>query len=584
MPTDTSVNRICPKCKKNVKSQLVTCGLCKLNYHLNCSPVSKPNSKLWVSWTCENCITLFPFSDQEDVTSCLPPNNISNIISFENMIFNPFDLDIATKTNLSDVDPDANSIQGLKEPCRYYNENQFEHLIKRLPSDQILSAFHLNIRSLPKNYDHLSQLLSSMNHNFSIIALTETWLSEDTINLYELPLYNSLHLTRKHKSGGGVVLYIRNDYDYVQRADLSVNFQGTDTESIFIELTQSKNGRKIIIGCIYRPPDSDLNNFNNSMASALDRITREGKMCYILGDYNINLFKSETHSSTQDFLNNLYSNYFYPIIHKPTRVTDRSATLIDNILTNSLNKVLQSGILYSDISDHFPIFQFTVFDEHKGTHFDIKRTYRKFNERNTASFKQLLSDLSWNNVYAQTNPNGAYQAFMESFNTAFNKCFPQITAKKALRQDFHKPWFTPGLHKSSKEKNKLYKKFLKNPTSHNQMSYKAYKNKFTHLLRSAKKKFFAEKFKESANNIKATWSIINQLLHKKKSMAKFPTYFSDSGKTFIDPLEIACKFNDFFANVGASLAKKINHPWTILMVVFPLLNILIVQRAVRFKT
>ena len=238
-----------------------------------------------------------------------------------------------------------------------------------------------------------------MNHNFSVIALTETWLSEDEKNLYELPLYNSLHLT-KHKTGGGVVLYIRND-DYVQRADLSVNSEGADTESIFIELTLPKNGRKIIIGCVYCPPDTDINNFNNYMASSLDRITKEGKMCYVLGDYNINLFKSETHSPTQDFLNNLYSNNFYPIIHKPTRMTDRYATLIDNILTNSLNKVSQSGIFYSDII--LIIFQFTLFDKYKEAQSDIKVTYRKFNERNIASFKQLLSDLPWDNVYAQND-------------------------------------------------------------------------------------------------------------------------------------------------------------------------------------
>lgn len=55
----------------------------------------------------------------------VPPNNIANIPPFENMIFNPFDLDLVTTTNLSDVDPDENSIQGMKEPCRYYNEKQF---------------------------------------------------------------------------------------------------------------------------------------------------------------------------------------------------------------------------------------------------------------------------------------------------------------------------------------------------------------------------------------------------------------------------------------------------------------------------
>lgn len=43
-------------------------------------------------------------------------------------------------------------------------------------------------------------------------------------------------------------------------------------------------------------------------------------------------------------------------------------------------------------------------------------------------------------------------------------------------------------------------------------------------------------------------------------MVNFPTYFSDSGKTCTDPFEIACKFNDCFVNVGASLAKKIKNP------------------------
>ena len=107
--------------------------------------LTKLNSELWTSWTCEKCIALFPFSSYEDVNSCFPPDNITNITSFENMIFNPFELNMVNNTNLSDVDPDANSIPGMKEPCRYYNEKQFEHLIRSLPSDYYLfSAFHLN--------------------------------------------------------------------------------------------------------------------------------------------------------------------------------------------------------------------------------------------------------------------------------------------------------------------------------------------------------------------------------------------------------------------------------------------------------
>ncbi len=126
------------------------------------------------------------------------------------------------------------------------------------------------------------------------------------------------------------------------------------------------------------------------------------------------------HSPTQDFLNTLYSNYFYPIIHKPTRVTDRSATLIDNILSNCLNKEMHSGILYSDITDHFPIFQFTVLNNNIENQANIKVTYRKYNKRNITRFKQLMKDASREDVYAHGDTNSAYQTFMDSFNLVFN--------------------------------------------------------------------------------------------------------------------------------------------------------------------
>ena len=43
---------------------------------------------------------------------------------------------------------------------------------------------------------------------------------------------------------------------------------------------------------------------------------------------------------------------FYPLINKPTRITDSSATLIDNIFTNVHNTETKSGIWITDISDH----------------------------------------------------------------------------------------------------------------------------------------------------------------------------------------------------------------------------------------
>ena len=85
-------------------------------------------------------------------------------------------------------------------------------------------------------------------------------------------------------------------------------------------------------------------------------MNKEKEIGYLAGDYNIDLLKFETHLPTSDYVNCMFSQSFLPSINKPTRVTDISATLIDNSITNAnLSNVILS-IIYSDISDHFPIF------------------------------------------------------------------------------------------------------------------------------------------------------------------------------------------------------------------------------------
>ena len=51
----------------------------------------------------------------------------------------------------------------------------------------------------------------------------------------------------------------------------------------------------------------------------------------------------------------LFANNILPIITKPTRVIDHTATLIDHIYTNSVQN-LTAGILTIYITDHLLIF------------------------------------------------------------------------------------------------------------------------------------------------------------------------------------------------------------------------------------
>ena len=164
--------------------------------------------------------------------------------------------------------------------------------------------------------------------------------------------------------------------------------------------------------------------------------------------------------------------------------------------------------------------------------------------------------MDWQEIYDCTDPNKSYTLFLNQFLKMYNKRFP-IRIIKDNKKKKGKPWITKGIIKSTIHKNKLYKRFLKKPSIKNEEIYKKYKNKLNHILRIAKKKYYSGKFDESKNNIKLTWKTINELLNKTKRKSKLPTSFSDNEKKIDAPKEIADKFNDYFVNVGPSLAKKI---------------------------
>ena len=53
---------------------------------------------------------------------------------------------------------------------------------------------------------------------------------------------------------------------------------------------------------------------------------------YVTGDFNVDLLKYDTCSKHKEFLNTMTSFGFLPHILQPSRITESSATLIDNIM------------------------------------------------------------------------------------------------------------------------------------------------------------------------------------------------------------------------------------------------------------
>ena len=78
-------------------------------------------------------------------------------------------------------------------------------------------------------------------------------------------------------------------------------------------------------------------------------------MCYIGGDFNADLLKSNSDTNIKDFMNLTYSLGCIPLITHPTRITTTSSTLLDYVYTDNVLGELKSFILVEDVSDHLPV-------------------------------------------------------------------------------------------------------------------------------------------------------------------------------------------------------------------------------------
>ena len=112
----------------------------------------------------------------------------------------------------------------------------------------------------------------------------------------------------------------------------------------------------IVVGCVYKHPNMDVLDFNSLINQLIDKISKEQKQIFLLGDFNINLLNYNEHQPTNEFLDSLASNSIIPYILQPKSMTSHFKTLIDNFFSNVLSFEVISGNITATISDHLPQF------------------------------------------------------------------------------------------------------------------------------------------------------------------------------------------------------------------------------------
>ena len=395
-----------------------------------------------------------------------------------------------------------------------------------------------------KNFDGLISFIDTLDLKFSLIGITETWLQEADC-FFNIDNYSFLAHGREAKRGGGVALYIDNDLDFKCRADLDLNT--AHFESIFVEINNFN--KNIVVGVIYRPPNQPVQSFIESFNEILNIVNKENKLLYLMGDFNLNLLHVTSCQRINEFLDVCIVHNIYPLIHTPTRVTNHSVTLLDNIMTNDLNDTF-AGVILSDISDHFPVFSISnlKIQLNKENVFDK----RVINEENKCVFVTEVSRESW--TIESHDVNEAYENFLQKFLNIYESCFP---VKRFVKKKFkNKPWFNKSLRKLCNKKCYLYRRYLKSSTPERYEKYKKFRNKVTEEIKKAKKEYFRCKFVNAAGDMKNTWKIINTVLGRGIKKRVLPSSVQCNEVTVSGKGAICNAFNRYFVNIGHTLSSS----------------------------
>ena len=97
-----------------------------------------------------------------------------------------------------------------------------------------------------------------------------------------------------------------------------------------------------------------------------------------------------------------YEHLFTSIISRPTRFNINSFTLIDNIFSNKPYDSLISGILITDVSDHFPVFYISKHMNPRNKKLAIKREIRITSDKNISNLKQALLAVDWSTLQSSS--------------------------------------------------------------------------------------------------------------------------------------------------------------------------------------
>lgn len=402
--------------------------------------------------------------------------------------------------------------------------------------DRQMTILHQNSQIATNKGDELSLLCEEIDPDLLIV--TEHGFNNSNIMQFKIQNYQLGNFyCRSSAKGGGAAVFVKNTFSFTAyrlTESTDKNFEVTGVK------VQTSKGQLAIIG-LYRSPSGNAELFLSKFEQLLSDVSNKGSFI-VMGDFNIDVLDVND-PVTRRFEDVLKSFGLRWAINSPTRVTEHSATAIDNVVTN-LTDVLVS-VINTAISDHHGQ-QVTINGLQPKRYPLNKKTIRDVRPSNIVLLNNLLSKENWGFFNFEEPVEAQFQNFERTFSYHLNVSCP-------LKQIQQKPknkkctWITKGIL-ISREKLLFYSELRKHTLNVEFKSFfQNYKRIYRKVIKSAKAYDVTKTLLTSKNFSKSAWTIINN----KNSQSDKQIELTIENEQVNNPLRVAGEFNKFFASVGA---------------------------------
>ena len=418
-----------------------------------------------------------------------------------------------------------------------------------------ISFIHLNVQSIvPK----LGQI-SIEYHGYDLMSFTESWLnlsvSDDNITI---PSYTSYRNDRVDRIGGGVIVYVKENINCIQRIDLHVG----DLECIWLEI-KLKN-KSYLYGTFYIPPNSSQQMWDNFYHS-IDLASTTNTDLIITGDFNIN----QNVRNPNDKIRSILVQYdLHQLIKENTYFTENSSSLLDLIIVSNPLSIISSDVgppLLDQKRFHLPVIG--IVNHRKKNTSSVKRKVYIYDRGDYESFRQQLSEINWDSLFVENN--------VDETSTNITKCILNIADEVIPNRFIHikrtdHPWITKEIKKLIRNKNRIHKKAKRINSFYQWEKFRKVRNRCNTAVNNAK----TEYYKKLSNDIiteklnSQNWYKLIKRLFGNQQKDKSISLLKINDEIIDDHLEMANIFNTFFSeqsciddsNVTLPELEQVNEP------------------------